>query len=501
VQRARPITVAASPRRDWVMVAGLLALAAALAALFWVGFIASDDATYRDRALGLLSGHAGLPTSHWEFRYPLVWTLVAAIGVFGDSPAVLGGVAMAFGMGLVLLVWGLARCFAGPREAAWAGLLAAASPLVIVSMSTINVDVSEAVLALASLGLFVAATQSRRPVRWMLASGLAAGAAILNRETGLGLLLVYGVLFLRGAYMPRARYLWGGLGAALVVGAEMAWFAAHGESLLYRYRVAASTHDVVSGLFNPDFDTGNLTRNPLLAPPLALLVNQEFGLLYLLAPPAIWSLWRARAASGAGRVFVEVAIVAAMVWFLWIGYGGAVYPLPRYFFVTTALVFILIGMWLARLGNRRLAGVLLALVLAANLFSLSLENTHPRFASQALAGYMLAHPDAPTIHTDEVSARRTALAMQWRDPAARRRFSTEPPGPGDPVFHDPAAPAPAPPPGAAMVLMAADPPKRLVGTVLTALRLDGLVPGAIRQKLVYCGLPAVLYRQPGGATP
>lgn len=475
--------------REIVVPLSLLMLAGGLCALFWVGFIASDDAIYYGRAAELASGHAGLPGSHWAFRYPLVWPLAATIALFGPSPGVLGGVAVIYGLLLVLAVLAVTRLFAGAREAAWAGLLAAASPLIVVGMSTANVDAPEAILALLSLGLFVAAVGKPKPAPWLFASGLAAGLAILNRETGAGLLLVYGVLFLRGAWFPRPLYLWGALGAALLVGAEMAWFAAHGESPLYRYQTMIHTHGVLAGTYRADTPTGNVTHDTLLGPPLALLLNQEFGLLFFLTAPALWPLWRDRRGMAPGtRAMIEVAVTASIVWFLWIGYSGAIPPLPRYFIVNAVLAFVLLGIWLARMRNRRAAAGLLALMLATNLLCLSLENTNPRFAEKALANWMIGHP-GPPVHVDEQTASRAAAYMTWGAPV--RRLDTAPPEPGDLVF-GPLAQAPA---GAAVVLRV-NPPKRLIGELLTGLGLDALVPEAIRARLVHGGEASAIYRLP-----
>jgi 4-amino-4-deoxy-L-arabinose transferase-like glycosyltransferase len=469
-------------------------LFAALAGLFWTGFMASDDAIYRDTALRWLADPAVLPYEHWGFRYTVICPLAGLFALFGDTRALLGGLALAYGIVLVGGAILLVRRFGGGAAALWAGVLLASSPLLVIAASTLNVDIPETVFLLASLGLFVTATERAAPEGWLVACGIAAGLAMMTRETALGLLIVYGLLFLRGAYFPRGLYLWGALGVALVLGAEMAWFAAQGESVLYRLEIIARTHDVVAGTADPGFDTGNISHSPLWGPPLALLVNQEFGLLFFAAPVAAWRLWRTRPVSGGQRVFIEVAVIAMAVWCLWIGYSGTVFPLPRYFMLPAVLACALTGMWLARIGRRRAAGVVLALLVLANLACLSVENTRPRFAAQALAGWIETHPRGGVVHTDAWTVRRTAMLLHWSDADPRRRLSTAPAGPGALVFVDPNVDAPFVAPRRADLVMPVDAPRRMIGRLLGALGLDERLPARWRDRLIHGGAPAALYR-------
>ena len=77
--------------------------------------------------------------------------------------------------------------------------------------------------------------------------------------------------------------------------------------------------------------TGNISDDRLLAPILALLVNQEFGLLFFAVVPAAWYCARSDVLTSEQRLTVKVMTGFLVLWFVWIGYGGAVRPLPRYF--------------------------------------------------------------------------------------------------------------------------------------------------------------------------
>ncbi len=272
----------------------LAALAAGTCVFAWTGFLASDDGLYLGAAVGWLRDFPFVGDSHWAHRHAVVLPMAAAIAVFGSSEATMIGVAVAWYVALVLTVYGAARCSFAPGTALAAAGLAAITPTFALQSTVLNADIPEALFALLALGLFWRATRAANPGALLFCAGMALGFAILSRITALGLGLLYGLLFLRGAYLPRSRYWIMAGGCALVVGLQMLFFAALTGDPLHAFHTALSTHGGSSlGTASPfSAGSGNVSNDRFLAPPLALLVNQEFGLLYWAFLPAGFACWR-----------------------------------------------------------------------------------------------------------------------------------------------------------------------------------------------------------------
>src|SRR5262245_56709495 len=102
---ARPMTtrLALSPRSasatgsrldrvGWPLFAAFAALLAI--GLGWVGYTASDDASYYDAALRWLSHPPYAGDDHWATRFPLVLTLAGMIALWGKGAAAMAATAL-----------------------------------------------------------------------------------------------------------------------------------------------------------------------------------------------------------------------------------------------------------------------------------------------------------------------------------------------------------------------------------------------------------------------
>lgn len=486
----------------------ILGLFALLTAVFWVGVTASDDTIYIFEAEKWARGAPELPTSHWGFRYPLVLALGGAIAALGSSEFTAGVVSFSYAAFLLFVVYAVVRRFTSARLALAAGCLLATFPLLVVKASVLNADVPEALFAVISLGLFVEATQQKLAARYLFLSGIAGGLAFLTRETGAGLMLLYLGFFLFGAYFDRKLYLWGAAGFLCVFGLETAWYVLAGEGPLYRFLTIAGSHGTME-LTLEDYreGTGNVSSNRIVGPILALLVNQEFALLYYFAAAAIWYLLRWADLRGGERVFVQVLSAAFVLWVLWISYNGAIRPLPRYYAVSSVIGTVLVAMWLwhMRVRARKYALGLVAVFVLGNLAGLSVENTHPRYASRALAAYLQETDE--TVFADRQTFSRTGSFLRWSAPEVRARLQKGLPQEGGLFLYNPNAFDPT---GRRRVETEAfvtgkgwqpvrrwEPPKRLIGLLVTGLHMEGLVPETVRNRLIYCGRPITLYRIDG----
>jgi len=387
--------------------------------IFFVGFIASDDGIYVAAARAWSSPVNPLPTSHGDFRYPILWPLAALEHlVAGPPPIAYALLPLAFSIALGIAVVWFVGANIGGRAALAAALLLSTLPLAVIQSSIINVDVIETLFLFLSLAWFVAAARASTAHRtgWLFFSGLALGGALLTRETAYGFLIVYGLFWLSGAWLPRQHYLWVLIGALLVIGPEMGYYVAHGESPLYRFFTIAGSHGTIH-LSTADFPsgTGNVSDNRWLAPIAALLLNQEFTLLFYAAALALaWLRFENSLTATDGRI-LRVFLFAAVVYFVWLGYGGAIRPLPRYFLFPAVVAVIPIALLVQRTRFTGRAMLAVAGLVAANYLGLAVENIHPRFAANQVA--LLADTaDQPIVTDPETASRARQIASFRRSP-------------------------------------------------------------------------------------
>lgn len=485
------------------IVAAVAATFSILLSIFWVGFIASDDAIYLAYAHEWIAGEFRPPSDHWGFRFTMIGPLAIALSNFGDTPYVIGAVAASYGAVLIGTVYLLVRRWISPTAAAIAAFITATTPFIVVDSSILNVDVPEILFGIISIGLFVQATQSDRPVKFLVASGVLAGIAFLNRETASGLILAYFILFLSGAFFERKVYLWGALGALCVLGVESLFYVALGESPFVRFYTLTHSHGTFDlSLNDVGSTTGNVSTNRIFGPIIALLVNQEFGLLYFFAAPASWSLLRNRSLPETSRTLVQVLFTVMLVWILWTSYNGAIPPAPRYYSLATLTAVLLVSFWLYYIPNAKTAVTFGALLVLGSLAALSIENTHPRFVSRTLAEFV--ETAGEPVHTDVRTYRRAKEFLQWSSDEVQARISKETPPDGALYFYNPnivtsdrhsseqnAGPWMY---ENSELLRGWEPPKRVIGHILVGLGLDGLLPGSLRDRIVYCSRSPQSYR-------
>lgn len=483
---------------EFVFVVVAASVFVALASLVWIGFLASDDSVYLDHARAWIDGTFTLPTMHWGFRYPLIGTIAAAMALFGDVPSLIGIVTIFFAAGLFLSIFYLVDPVSGRRAAFATILVAALAPITVVRSTFINADILEVIFVVLSIGCFTRAFLGEKVPAYLFASGVFAGIAFLTRETAAGLMVAYFILFLAGAFFDRRLYLWGALGWMAVEGLEVIFFLANGEGPLYRLMTVADSHGAAVAVAGDELGlgTGNVSTHRVFGPILALFVNQEFGLLYYYVVPAAWTLLRNTGLQENIRKLIQLLALITVVWFIWIGYGRMVPPLPNYFMVSAVAGAILVGLWLYYMPNKTLAWLLAAALLMTNVAALSVENTHPRFASRILADYV--ETAAEPVYTDQRTYTRTRVALRWSPDWDRDLLKPGPPASGALYFLDPDSPrhAPGSPSGEGeyQVVRQWPAPRRTIGHVVAILRLESYVPESIRSRLLYCGSPVELIR-------
>ncbi|HTH17157.1 MAG TPA: glycosyltransferase family 39 protein, partial [Magnetospirillum sp.] len=418
--------------------AALAALAVLMLTWRWIGFQGGDDKYYAEAALDWIEHFPALGASHWALRYPVVLSIAASFVLLGKSTFAIGVVSSVFYAGILALDYIFLRHWFGWRPAALATLLSVLVPALPVQATYADCDVIEAFFIVASLWLYLLARLERARSWVLVASGIMAGLAFLTRETAVVLLLFYGLLFLFSPGMARRAYVVAGLGVALVVGAQMAYFAVRTGDPLYRQTISAH-HDVVDRdhqiaatrqLGKVIDGEGVLSVNKYADPLLIVLVSQKFGLLFALAvPAALWASFRADFEERRRQVMRAVSALALM-WFLFISLAGSIlYLVPRYYILAALLLCFPLAVAGERLLGRRNPWAMIAAA-GLGLSSLGLmylENIHPQLSEQLLVETVRAAVD-PVVYTDPKTLGRARFPLELAGLAGRVSAAPPPPG-------------------------------------------------------------------------
>lgn len=139
-----------------------------------------DESVYSLRTRDFAEGVT--PRHYWDaYRAPgLPWLLHLLWGI-GSHPTVFRLAVAAFGLGLVVVTWLLARHLFGLRAGLIAAVGVALAPPLLLAATQVWPDVPGAAVGLLAVALFVFATGGERPSWWMVALAPLAGAATFLR--------------------------------------------------------------------------------------------------------------------------------------------------------------------------------------------------------------------------------------------------------------------------------------------------------------------------------
>jgi 4-amino-4-deoxy-L-arabinose transferase-like glycosyltransferase len=478
----------------------VLAWSVAMVWFAWVGFISSDDFFYAVGAEGWLRQFPYLGETHWELRHPFVLSMAASFALFGKGEYPMVLVTTAYHLAMIALVYVMVSRLFAVREGMAAGFLLGATPLMMVWATIANEDIPEAFFILLSFWLFFSARSVDHPARRLFLAGLAAGLAWLCKETAVGLLLFFGICFLVGYRYPRRLYWIMAAGFALFWLGEWIFYWHQTGDFLYRIRLdldqGSSRH--VMPVKIPG--TGNVEVNTWLNPILSLLINDEFGLLFVLALPAMVWAWRARGMEAEQVAFLRLSVGLAAVWFMTIGYLIPLRDLPRYYTVTTILAVIVVAIWLARGVSRKVAIPLTIAYLSLNLALVYVSNRDPLWGARQLVD--MAHKQAGTIHTDPITREDAAFLLAPHGLSDKVAEGLPPPG-GIYFYNPNSVREDTRPPGFAEAYgprpeweLESDiqPPRKLSGIVLEYAGLDRHLPAGVTRKLNYQNQAVAVYR-------
>ncbi len=385
----------------------LFALAVAALATGWVGFIASDDSLYHAGAMRWVTDGPSPGVDHWSTRFPLILSFAAAIRLIGPGFAAFDITAAGWYIALIAVSGGFAARIGGARAGWIAAILIATMPVIVSHASTVSCDLAEAFFLIAGAWLVCGGGLKRADLLRALAGGLCFGLAILCRETALLALAGLAPVFVIGRPVNRRTLIAAGIGIAIVLGGEMLFQAVLTGHPLHRYGLALYHDDHIDRAANLE---GNFLLHPVVDPLLVLLVNDDFGLLFWLAPVALGVALRRLTPVGRRRLRLVAAMAGANFLLVALLYDKLVLN-PRYFTLPALVAAFVLACWLARMHWRPRA-LLMAIMVATNLLLLSVGNAHPRWGLEAMLLAAKAHPRA-IIHADADTVARAFLPLRF----------------------------------------------------------------------------------------
>ena len=478
----------------------------------WVGYIASDDMMYISAATDWIGNFPYIPPHHFGVRHTLTLPMAVVFWLFGSGEyqAVLVGILYFIAL-LILLYLFLVQQF--DNESAFITIfLLILTPLFAVQATILGVDIPEAFYYFSSLLLFFKAVHRNGEARMMFFVGLLAGLAFLNRETACALMLLYGVLFLGGFYIERKRYFLIFIGFTLPIFIEMIYYLIVVGDPLHRFHIVLSTHGspAMTLLGSVASGTGNLTESRLFGPIVAMFFNQEFGLLYWFAIPAVWFTCIKPFGTVEQRRFLRTLLIMCLIIFVFYFYFLGLRPLPRYFSTLTVAILIIVVIWLWRVvypQHRRMAYILIVTLIASNLLMIDLENKQPRLAERELVDRLAANPDL-IIYVDPKTYGRAMRMLQWSHISLNRAIVGLPPPSSLYLFSkENVSTIKSRENGDSDDLTLLSPKKdwveidrsrgkkTVVGTVLTWLRLDRWIIDTPLERVIWANQPIILYKR------
>ena len=483
-----------------------LAIFALCLALGWVGFIASDDATYVVGAYGWLEQFPFVG-GHGTIRYPLTIPIALSFLVFGEGEVAAILPSLAYLLVFLFFTWRVLCGVAGRLAAFVALLLVVTCPLIAVEASIASIDIPEMTLLMGGLFVLWRCLETGPDARRLFLVGALVGVAFLARETAIFSVPFFALLFLAGHRFSRWHYLWIAAGFLAVWSLELVYLGIMTGDPLYRFNIALH-HDAT---IDRTIDlAGNVLVHPLIDPVLVLFINQEFMALMLFAVPV--TAWLCFGASIEPRLrhFARIMALFGLCWWICVGAVQNLLPLnPRYFMVTSTIACLLTGIGVARLlGSQtqrlRLIGLgALAILLATNALGILVENKNPIFGERQLVQVLSDRPGL-TVHTDPMTLYRAEYLLRWSGTTARA--AAEPPRGGDFYYYNPARSAEAnahmtaaqqpdyqPQAGWQLVATYEPEPDAMV-RLLMMTGADAAIPEPIWQKLRYRHEPTHLYR-------
>lgn len=398
-------------------IAVIFVAVAAFLAISWIGFYGGDDWEYFEAARQWLAKGWFLGDTHWEVRHTHVLSIAASFAIFGPGEIQLILPTVIYFLLTLLSVYYFLNRFISRKAALISCLLLTSTPIMIFITTMTRPGMTEAFFVVLSFVLFWIAPRGAMPGKMMLLAGIAAGLAWITRETTIALLIVYSIFFLAGWRISRPYYWIMAAGFIAVLICDAGYSTVMSGDPLYRYKTIISSH---SAELSKNVDAqapllgvgeavssapGNISVHWLIDPLAAILVNQEFGLLFWFAIPIGAWLCFSPGVNPLHREAARFLALLALVWFVMVSYGLGLREQPRYYAVPAIAAAALIGIGAANYAGtipRPVVIALIALLISVNLLCFYIDNENPLYEERMAV--KLAGELAEPIYTNTNSA-------------------------------------------------------------------------------------------------
>jgi len=504
--------------RHTLALAALTALALTMLAIFWTGFLASDDIYYYQGGRAWLTEAWHVPRSFGEVRTTVTLPIAMSLSLFGDSEFAVSAPTCLYMILTVLLMYTALSRLMPASHAFVTSALFSVLPVLVLEATTASADLAEIFWISVAYWSFVAATRDGRgKTSLLIGAGVAAGLGFTAHETVLAFMVFLGVLFLLGYGIPRWRYWLMAVGFFIVIGTEAAyyWFTVHDP--LYRFNLllkgfAISTDRDVVPPFTFD-SAGTFRIWPPIDSLVMVLTRHNFALVYFAIIPTLFALFvfarRRRQAGTSLAPWTEQALLAALLGLVWFVFASVILArvalLARYYLPPTYFMLIASSLMISHEVYARRTTLIRCTV--AGLFivcmaAIGITDRNPRAGERAVAAYLQANPGV--VVTDPKTAFRSQWFVQWAGQDLSR-IADSPPKFGDRYLFNPpnasqpnrllsAAEVPLYAPASDWPLVwSTQQPAPLIGQLIARLGLASYVPEQIRKKLVEPKPPIHVY--------
>jgi hypothetical protein len=404
----------------------VLAIALVIRLAFYSGYQGEDDRGYTAYARYYVQHlQPLLDESQWIGRIGVWLPMALADWLVGASSIGLYSLACSLaGVYVIMrLCEELTDCL---RTSVISGTILAALPLDVIYGTTNYADTCVSFWMVLSLYWFILATRHQeRATRYFLLAGFAAGVAYLSRITALTLLFPFAIVALRGRFFWRCL-LPGLSGILAVVAVECCFWTAHTGNPIYRYDAAKTVVQARQGKL-ADTPESVIPRplpheiyrhpNSILDLLLMFAVNEEFGLLFYFAWPAIAVLASTRQRSTFGPLITWCVVLTLFLGFFPFNWPRHTLPRdPRYFLPVAACAIVCLAQANTLYLSKWLQWCMTGCLIVTSVLGLALTQSTRTYSAEKQAAAIAVVQRGSRVWVSPTIAWRVALLTDFKIP-------------------------------------------------------------------------------------
>lgn len=385
--------------RTTMLLMGLIILFAVIIRIItFGGVLGTDDVSIASNALRIAEHGFFVPTGHYGARIGLTIPLSVIFSTFGTGEWQMALIPFASSLLGIVLAFSIGKRAGGDCVGLVAAALLAIYPLDIFDSTTLFPDLPLGATMALTFYLAIRASESEKPMPWLVASGLVWGLAYLIKITAIFLGPAMLALLLLKEVRLKHLLIIGAVFAGVIL-AENTYYWMETGHFLHRLKVIQG----VAMKTSTEFGGGQLW----IFPKAWFITFYQVGLYYyLLLAAGLWALIRR-----------DRWLIILLVWIftllLWLQFGGNPFSehyqvkshLQRYLNILNVPMVILIALFLMQgLKNQLTRNTLAIVVIASSLFFINFNTLNlERQQSAKLAIKYAAANDLFPLYADHTS--------------------------------------------------------------------------------------------------